>query len=124
MVFITGSAVYNPPFGTDYLTIRYSETVGVTPISSNVPSAFRLMQNYPNPFNPSTTIKFDIPKSTFVRLSVFDITGREIAVLANENIRAGEYETTWDASGVASGVYFYRLITSDFTQTKKMSLIK
>lgn len=123
-VFVTGSAAFNAPAGTDYLTIRYTEPVGIRPISTNVPSAFELMQNYPNPFNPSTAIRFNVPKYSFVRLSVFDITGREVTVMANENLRAGEYEATWNASGVSSGVYFYRLTAGDFVQTRKMALIK
>jgi len=82
---------------------------GIQQISGEVPKEFRLYDNYPNPFNPTTTIKFDIPKSSDVRLSVYDMTGREIETLVNEQLPAGTYETKWDGSKYASGIYFVRL---------------
>ncbi len=122
-VFVTGSLVSSGVTG-NYYTIRYSELIGIKPISTNVPSNFDLKQNYPNPFNPSTKIRFDIPVYSFVKISVFDIAGREVALLSNEYFRAGEYEADWNAAGYSSGIYFYRLVTDNFIQTRKMVLVK
>jgi hypothetical protein len=122
-VFVTGSANFSAT-GIAMYTLRYTACTGIEPISSNVPSSFALMQNYPNPFNPATTIRFDIAKSSFVKIMVYDITGRELEVLASENLRAGEYEVKWDAAKYSSGVYFYSIITDNFVQTKKMILTK
>lgn len=85
---------------------------------------YSLSQNYPNPFNPITTLKFDVSKTSFVLLRIFDISGREITTLINEKLNPGTYETQWNASEYSSGVYFYRLETSDFSETKKMILMK
>lgn len=90
----------------------------------NVPDKFNLSQNYPNPFNPSTKIKFEIPKKIFVGLTIFDAIGREIKKLVNEELPEGSYEVNWDASFLPSGIYFYKIETSDYTQTKQMILIK
>ncbi len=87
-------------------------------------SRFALGQNYPNPFNPSTTIRYDLPQSSMVRLSVFDILGHEISVLVNERKDAGSYEVKFDGSGLSSGVYFYRLQAGAFVQTRKLLLMK
>lgn len=89
-----------------------------------ISSTFLLKQNYPNPFNPITNIKFDLPKSTDVRISVFDITGKEVAVLVNERLAAGTYATNWDASGFSSGVYFYKMSAGDFVETRKMMVVR
>lgn len=98
--------------------------IGITPISNILPGEFMLQQNYPNPFNPVTNIRFSIPKSGNVRLIVYDIAGKQVAELVNGELSAGEYNADFDASGLASGVYFYELITSEFTGVKKMVLIK
>jgi len=106
--------------------------IGVNNISSTIPNSFVLYQNYPNPFNPVTKIKFSIPLSrgvsegrgVYTRLIIYDILGREIAVLVNNNLKPGTYEANWDASNYSSGLYFYSLITKDFTDTKKMVLMK
>ncbi|MCI0449727.1 MAG: T9SS type A sorting domain-containing protein [Chlorobi bacterium] len=98
--------------------------VGIQPVSSEVPNDYRLHQNYPNPFNPVTYIKFGMPKNSLVKLVIYDVLGSEIAVLVNEKLTAGEYGVDWDASKYPSGVYFYRLFAGDYTQTKKMVLIK
>lgn len=97
---------------------------GVTPINGNIPGKYLLMQNFPNPFNPATTIRFNIPKSSFVTIKVYDVLGNEIAVLVNENLNPNNYEVNWNANGFASGVYFYELVTNDFTDVKKMILVK
>jgi hypothetical protein len=127
-----------PP--TPFATIVYDSTVLLTytihytatnPIVENakeliteLPKDYNLYQNYPNPFNPVTTIKFDIPKLSFVTLKVYDISGKEIEVLANHYIEGGTFVYNWDASKYASGIYFYRLETPEFVQTKKMILLK
>jgi len=89
-----------------------------------VPVSSSLFQNYPNPFNPLTTLSFTIHQSSLVNLSVYDLLGREVAELVNEEKGPGIYEVRWDATGQASGVYFYRLSTTDFVQTKKLVLLR
>lgn len=98
--------------------------VGINPVGNSIPSTFSLEQNYPNPFNPATTIKFSIPQTGFVMLKVFDVTGREVASLVNGEIKAGLYKADFNASTLGSGVYFYKLVGSGFSDTKKMILIK
>ncbi len=108
---------------------------GFQKISGKIPTIFFLNQNYPNPFNPVTKIKFSIPNPSKggawnVRLVIYDILGREVATLipplggGQEGLKPGSYEVTWDGSRYASGVYFYWLITDDFTETRKMVLLK
>ncbi len=89
-----------------------------------IPSFYSLSQNYPNPFNPSTSIKFTMPKGDNVKLVVFDILGREVKTLVNEFKNSGSYEVNFDASTLSSGVYFYRLEAGEFTDTKRMLLVK
>lgn len=90
----------------------------------SMPTAFRLQQNYPNPFNPYTTILFGVPQQTRVSLRVYDVLGREVAVLMDDVVAAGEYRVIFDASSLASGVYFYRLTAGQFVQTRKMQFVK
>jgi hypothetical protein len=101
-------------------------TIGTSNITGNseLPKEFRLYNNYPNPFNPTTKIKFDIPKSSYVKLIIYDVLGREITTLVNEKLNAGRYEVDWNGSGYPSGVYFYKLRTDEFTDVKKMVLLK
>jgi ligand-binding sensor domain-containing protein len=89
-----------------------------------LPSAFSLSQNFPNPFNPTTTIKYQIPELSFVTLKVFDVLGNEITKLINKEKLSGNYEVEFDATGLPSGIYFYRLQTENFIETKKMILLK
>jgi hypothetical protein len=91
---------------------------------SQIPSRFLLNQNYPNPFNPSTTISYSIPKSSFVTLEIFDILGRNIKTIVNEYKPAGNYSVHFNASKLTSGIYFYRLKAENFTETKKLLLLK
>jgi photosystem II stability/assembly factor-like uncharacterized protein len=106
--------------------------VSVQHVNDLIPKQYSLMQNYPNPFNPSTTIEFALPKSAYVTLRVYDVLGRQIAELVNERLEPGTYNTPWDARGLASGVYFYRLSAGDpsassgqsFVQTKKLLLLR
>jgi photosystem II stability/assembly factor-like uncharacterized protein len=97
---------------------------GISHAGNEIPDEHKLYNNYPNPFNPSTRIKFDLPKHSFVKLTVFDITGRETGVLVNENLNAGSYEYEFNAVNLSSGVYFYRISAGDFTNIKKMILVK
>ena len=90
----------------------------------SVPRDFSLDQNYPNPFNPVTTITYALPKPSEVRLSIYDQVGREVFLLVNERRNAGVYEVKFDAAGLSSGVYFYRIQAGDFTQTKRLLLLK
>jgi hypothetical protein len=105
-------------------TIDGGGTIGVKQISTVVPNSFSLLQNYPNPFNPSTKIRYELPNNGFVKLVVFDELGREIETLVNEKQNAGTYESIFNASQYPSGVYFYKLTTDNFTETKKMLMIK
>lgn len=99
--------------------------IGINTISTEIPASFTLKQNYPNPFNPSTKIRFELKSNSVVNLKVFDVTGREVArVINNENIQAGIHEVNYNAGTLASGVYFYTLETPNFKDTKKMMLIK
>lgn len=97
---------------------------GINPIGSEVPQKFEMSQNYPNPFNPSTKINFSMPLKGQVQLTVFDMSGKVVATLVNTYLAAGSYEFEFNASNLSSGVYFYKLVTNDFVQTKKMTLIK
>jgi|GEM_PF-4695440 hypothetical protein len=90
----------------------------------SIPNGFDLKQNYPNPFNASTTIKYGLPKSTEVRLSVFDVLGKEVSLLVNERKDAGRYEVKFEASGFASGVYLYWLQAGGFVQSHKLLLLR
>jgi hypothetical protein len=101
-----------------------SEFIGIKQISEIIPSAYSLSQNYPNPFNPETNIKFAIPKNEFVKITVFDMLGKELETLVNEQLAPGTYETNWNASNYPSGVYFYKLSAGDFSETRKMLLLK
>ena len=98
--------------------------VGVTTTSSEVPSSYLLKQNYPNPFNPTTNITFALPKAGDVTLKVYDMSGKEVAVLVNEFKNAGSYLVGFNAANLPSGAYFYRIVSGGFVETKKMMLVK
>jgi len=121
-VYVTGGS--DNPNNTDFITIRYSSTIGIQQVNNEIPVKYELMQNYPNPFNPATKIRFALPISSHVNLSVFDITGKKVIELVNGNLNTGIYEADFDASKLSSGVYFYRLVTNNFTATEKMVLTK
>jgi len=112
---LQGGAVWRRPLSEMVVSVDPAESLPETP---------RLHQNYPNPFNPLTTIKYVLPKSSQVTLSVFDMLGREVSVLVNERRDAGYHSINFDGSNLASGVYFYRLQTGDFTQTKRLLLLR
>jgi len=121
---LTGSETTRPLVAFADTCLNNCGIVGITGHNVEIPNTYTLFQNYPNPFNPTTDIKFSIPKSGVVKIVVFDILGREVRTLVNEFRQTGEYNISFDASNLASGVYFYRLEANDFTQTKKMLLIK
>jgi hypothetical protein len=98
--------------------------VGITTHQNEVPQIFSLEQNYPNPFNPTTKIVFTMPKAGNVDLKVYDVLGKEVTTLLSEFKQAGKYTVDFNGSNLASGVYFYKIVSGDFTATKKMSLIK
>ncbi len=103
---------------------KYNLLLSVVNYNSEIPYSYSLSQNYPNPFNPATKIKFALPTSGFTSLKVYDISGKEISNLLNSNIQAGTYEVLFDASDFSSGVYFYKLESNGYIETKKMFLIK
>ena len=98
--------------------------IGILQTGNFIPVNYDLSQNYPNPFNPITNIKFQLPNSGFVKLTVFDMLGREVETLVNENLSAGTYNVDWKASKYSSGVYFYKLQSGDYSEIKKMILVK
>jgi hypothetical protein len=114
--------------GITFLT----EGEGIKKISNEISNSYSLSQNYPNPFNPTTKIRFQIPlnkgggfsRGLFTRLTIYDLLGREVAILVNEQLKPGTYEVEWDGTNYPSGVYFYKLTTESFNQTKRMVLIK
>ncbi len=111
-------------------TQHFSDQITVTPSSvsaveeGTTPQKFGLAQNYPNPFNPTTHLRFAVANSGVVSLKVFDMMGREVATLVNEVKSAGEYDMQFDASGLSSGVYYYRIQAGDFVETKRMTLLR
>jgi photosystem II stability/assembly factor-like uncharacterized protein len=115
LAFAVGRSIY-----------RYSTypLISINKISEGIPNSFDLSQNYPNPFNPVTNIRFDIMKAGKVRLSVYDMTGKEVSVLTNEVLKPGSYEVGFDASHLSSGVYYYRIEAGEFVSVKRMVLLK
>jgi hypothetical protein len=106
----------------------YSNVATVTPVSvpnpEIVPKVYALYQNYPNPFNPVTDIRYDIPKESFVRLVIYDLLGREIAVLVNGIQKPGQYSAKWGSENIPSGAYIYKMTAGDYEKTRKMVLLK
>jgi hypothetical protein len=101
-----------------------SELTSLHNSGKETPSSYSLGQNYPNPFNPSTNVKFSIVKAGDVKIVVYDIQGREVTTMVNERLNAGTYEVRFDGSMLTSGVYFYKLLSEGFTETRRMLLIK
>ena len=104
--------------------IRIDYLTGIEGNENEIPTVYKLYNNYPNPFNPSTSIKYDLPHNTFVKLSVYDVLGKLVTELVNQDMKAGRYEAEWNALNYASGAYFYKLETKSFTDMKKMILVK
>jgi len=118
--------------GDDGSILKFDKDINIiriNNISQTIPNNFSLSQNYPNPFNPQTKIKFDIPvnvkgQTQNVKLVIYDLLGREVTTLVNEQLKPGSYEIDWDGSNFSSSVYFYKIISGDFVETKKMVLMK
>jgi hypothetical protein len=115
-----GTAQANRP----NICLTIATTVGAGQNSTVIPGTYKLSQNYPNPFNPVTRINFDIPKQGLVNLRIYDVLGREVMTLVNEVKTAGSYNVDFNASELSSGVYFYKLESNDFSDIKKMMLVK
>lgn len=103
---------------------KWSLPTNIETATNEIPDAYTLYQNYPNPFNPETKINYAIPKQGHVTLKVYDISGREVMTLVNEVKTAGYYSINFNGNSLNSGVYFYRLTTADYTETRKMLLLK
>ncbi|RPI12635.1 MAG: T9SS C-terminal target domain-containing protein [Ignavibacteriae bacterium] len=124
-VYVSGSDFNSALNSFDFCTIKYTQQVGLTPISIEIPNKYFLSQNYPNPFNPSTLIEFSIPKNNVhIRLSVYNVTGKLITILLDEKLNAGTYKVNFVAENLSTGVYFYKMETGDFIESKKMVKIK
>ena len=96
----------------------------VEDITETLPTVYSLDQNYPNPFNPATMINFSVPKEEFVTLNVYNSIGQQVATLVNESKTAGTYRVDFNAANLSSGIYFYKITAGNFTETKKMILMK
>lgn len=125
-ILLTPNYIYagtDPNGGNLYRRIS-AEIIGIEMINSIMPKSYSLSQNYPNPFNPVTQIEFDITKQTFTKLTVYNSIGIEVSVLVNKELKTGKYRVDFDGSNLSSGVYFYRLETEDFSNTKKMIILR
>jgi hypothetical protein len=124
-------SIYFPTPDTGY-TVGTSGTIrkttnaltGIVAVSNTIPERFSLNQNYPNPFNPESKIKFDIPQNSFTQLTVFDAAGRQVKTLVNQELNAGSYIVSFEGHELRSGVYFYKLSAGEFSETRKMILVK
>lgn len=121
-IYVTGGSGGNGT-SNDYATIKYSQLVGIQPISNEFQQGFSLAQNYPNPFNPTTNLGFALSNSSFVRLIIYDALGRQLETLINEQLSAGIYEVDWNASQYSSGVYYYKIDSDEYTDTKRMESV-
>ncbi|MDZ7821830.1 MAG: T9SS type A sorting domain-containing protein [Candidatus Marinimicrobia bacterium] len=124
---VTGIVIYS--YSDGKIILREAADISYTKVETetgvrSAPDDYILAQNYPNPFNPVTTINFELPEAADVTIRVFDITGRRVAELVNGSMNAGRYDLRWNAGHLSSGVYFYRLSTPEFTETRKMLLLK
>jgi len=122
----SGDTAYVCCFNLDSACVQMFASVAtsIEPVNNLVPSHYSLDQNFPNPFNPSTEIQFTVPKAGFTTLKVFDILGREVSTLVNENVNAGTFKVKLDGTNLASGTYVYTLTSADARITKKMLLLK
>lgn len=123
-IYVSGSSIQSTQNSYDYTIIKYSQVTGINQISNEVPENYSLNQNYPNPFNPVTNFRFSIPKADNVNITVYNISGKEISILVSSFLNAGTYEIDWSGNNYSSGIYFYRLTAGDFSETKKMLLLK
>ncbi len=124
-LLVSGGIVYAYAVAQDGSIIGLVDPLtAIDPTSTGVPTEYSIQQNYPNPFNPSTTIKYAIPQSGNVSIKIYDMLGSEVMSVVNKYHTAGNYIENVDLSGYASGVYYYSIVSGDFTQTKKMTLVK
>ena len=123
-VYVGGNFTTAGDVVSAYIARWNSAASRIEQISADVPKTFLLEQNYPNPFNPSTTIRYQLPVASEVKLEVYDVLGKKVATLVSERQAAGYYQYVWNANGLTSGVYFYRLQAGGFVETKKMMLVK
>jgi photosystem II stability/assembly factor-like uncharacterized protein len=123
-LFVNGNYIYLGCNGQSVWRRLLSDIISVQNISTEIPEKFSLSQNYPNPFNPGTVIRFSLSVVSNASLKVYDVTGKEVETLVNERLQAGTYEAPFDGSRLTSGVYFYKLVTEGFSETKKMLMIK
>ncbi len=123
---VTVDSYNNKWFGCSGGLAIYNENgiVGIQQLNNSLPKNFILYQNFPNPFNPSTTISYSLPRSGLIRITVFDITGKEVEKLADEFKHAGSYDVEFTADNLSSGIYFYKFEAEDFKETKRMILLK
>ena len=111
--------------GTDKgVFVSYISSTGLHNYAQTYPSMFSFSQNYPNPFNPTTMIEYSLPKASHVKIVVFDMLAREVRTITNQQKSAGRYKVEFNANNLPSGVYFYQLQTNEFTETKKLLLIR
>jgi len=127
--FISDAMFVTPAFawgcGSEGVLVKYnSDIISISENGNQLPDKSALFQNYPNPFNPSTTIEYYLAENSFVKITVYDLLGREIATLVNETKQPGKYSVSFDASDYASGVYFYKIAADEFVSFKKMLLLK
>lgn len=119
---------YSRALDTSEIALTWNQTLpvvsGIRPVSNVTPKNYYLSQNYPNPFNPLTSIKFDLREPTFAKLIIYNILGKEVTTLVNEKLNAGSYKVQWNATRHPSGVYFYKLMTNDYVDVKKMLLVE
>jgi len=127
-VIASGKAVHAYQFGFGGLAYNIFVDTNDSPLgipgANNTPQSFTLAQNYPNPFNPTTNINFSVPKSSNIKITIYDAIGSEIGVLINKQLSTGNYTVEWDGSSYSSGIYFYKMESNEFVQTRKMILIK
>jgi hypothetical protein len=116
--------IHNGPTSPDTVVAQADVLVGISNGDEFAPFTYALEQNYPNPFNPTTAIRYSIPRAERVMLTVYDLRGQEVAVLVNGYQSQGVYEVTFNASNLASGVYFYQIKAGEFTHTRKMLLMR
>jgi hypothetical protein len=122
-IYITG-ARGTPTYGNNAFTVKYNQLTGIKTSNASIPVNFKLYQNYPNPFNPITKIQYSIPQNGDVSLKVYDMLGREVQTLVNGYKKAGDYSVIFDGSKLSSGVYIYKLQAEQYSDMKKMVLIK
>jgi hypothetical protein len=112
------------PSGWSNVFVFRSLVTDINQVTDMIPDSYKLYENFPNPFNPTTDLRFDIPTSSIVRITIYNSMGKEITKLVNEKLNAGRYQAQWNASDVSSGVYFYKLTAGDYNDVKRMILVK